>query len=335
MTLEEYDRVLEEAFSFLTSGFGYSSEPAKSGGGRFGSGIHKRFSRQSCTITLLVADVDSRIFCNVFFSDGDDVQLEASRRRFRQRTLPFLLARKNLSFDDPCVKGIDSDSAKKDALFAYGKLVKECALDVVQGDFSAFPQLVYIVHHVDRKYVAGEVRRLIGVYSAYRSAANAVSERLTKPGFVVRRDGFEVDRVELDFGDWVAGIPIYESEQATDLFMRALKASSLSEFSAEEQRELESRWLLKFSAFQDQFEVSLARRGAEDDRNLIAALYSRDHIAWSMVLDEQELRRQRSAFILELRSQCIAIQCWKNARDSGCLSPRFVEFVEEELKDRV
>jgi hypothetical protein len=241
MTFEEYDRILDEAFSFLTSEFGYSSEPAKPGGGRFGSGFQKTFFRQNCTITLLVGDADSRIFCNVFFSDGDDVKVEASRRCYRQRTLDLLLARKNLSFDDPCAYGLDSDSAKAGALVAYANLVKECALDVVQGDFSAFPQLVYIVNHVDRKYAAGEVRRLIGVYSSYASAADAVSERLTKPGFVVRRDGFEVDCVELGFGNWAGGIPIYESEQATALFMRALKASSLSEFSGEEQRELESR----------------------------------------------------------------------------------------------
>jgi hypothetical protein len=37
MTLEDYDRILEEAFSFLISEFSYSSQPAQSGGGRFGS----------------------------------------------------------------------------------------------------------------------------------------------------------------------------------------------------------------------------------------------------------------------------------------------------------
>lgn len=335
MTLEEYDLILEEAFSFLTLGFGYSSEPAKPGGGRFGSGFHKKLSRQNLTITLLVGDVDSQLFCNVFFSDGDDAKLERSRCLFRQRTLYFLLLRKNVSFDHPSERDLGSGSAKKDALFAYGNLVKGYASDVVQGDFSAFPQLVYVVHHVDRKHATGEVRRLIGVYSSYLSAENAVSEMLTKPGFVVRRDGFEVDCVELDFGRWVSGIPIYESEQETDLFMRSLKASGLSEFSDEEQRELESRWLLKLSAFQDQFEVSLVKGNAEDDSESIAVRYPRDHIAWTVALNEQELRNARSAFVLELRRQRIAIECWRNARDCGRLSPRFVEFVEEELKDRL
>src|SRR5262245_36693967 len=136
MILEEYDRILEEAFSFLTSDFGYSSEPARSGGGRFGSGFHKKFARQNLTITLLVGDADSTAFCSVFFSDGDDAKLELPRCHFRQRTLGFLLLRKDVSHD-PGAEDLNSDAAKKDALFAYANLVKEYALDVVQGDFSA------------------------------------------------------------------------------------------------------------------------------------------------------------------------------------------------------
>jgi hypothetical protein len=335
MTLQEYDRILEEAFSFLKSGFGYSSEPSKSGGGRFGSGFHKRFSRQNLSITLLIGDADSQIFCHVFFSDGDDAKLEPSRRRFRQRTLGLLLSRKSLSFDDPCLEDLASDSAKVEALFAYGNLVKDYALDVVQGDFSVFPQLVYVVHHVDRKYPTGEVRRLIGVYSSYHGAEKAVSKRITKPGFVVRQDGFEVDCVELDFGAHMTGIEIYPSDQATDLFMRGLKAASLSEFSGEEQRELESRWLSRFSAFQEQFEVSLLKGCAKSERSSIAVQYPPDHIAWTTTVDEQKLRGLRSELVYQLRSQSIAMECWRNARDYGELSPRFVAFVEEELKDRL
>ena len=131
MTLEDYDRILEEAFSFLISEFSYSSRPARGGGGRFGSGLHKTFRRDRQTITLLIGDADSQLFCNVFFSDGDDEQVEPSRRHYRHRTLYFLLKRKCVDFDHPDMRSLDSDAARRDALVAYGNLVKEHAIDVV------------------------------------------------------------------------------------------------------------------------------------------------------------------------------------------------------------
>src|SRR5918999_163336 len=108
---------------------------------------------------------------------------------------------------------------------------------------AAFPELVYVVHHVDRQYPTGEVRRLIGVYSSFSEATKAISERLIKPGFVVRQDGFEVDCLELNRGNWAAGIEISPSEQATEFFMRVLKATSLAEFNSDERRQIESQWL--------------------------------------------------------------------------------------------
>lgn len=216
MTFQEYDRILGEAFSFLISNFGYSSQPTQSGGDRFGSALRKTFTRDRQTITLWIGDADSRIFCDVFFSDGEDAQVEPSRCHFRHRSLYFLLRRKCVDFDLPDTGSLDSDAAKRDALVACGNLVREHAIDVVNGDFSAFPQLVYVVHHVDRQYPTGEVRRLIGVYSSFSEATKAISERLIKPGFVVRQDGFEVDCFELNRGNWAAGIEISPSAQATE-----------------------------------------------------------------------------------------------------------------------
>ncbi|MGH8238036.1 MAG: hypothetical protein ACREXP_13585 [Steroidobacteraceae bacterium] len=96
MTLEDFDRILEEGFAFLISEFNYSSQPARGGGGRFGSGFHKAFTRDRQTIEMLIGDWDSQLFCNVVFSDGDDAQVEPSRRHYRQRTLYFLLKRQGV-----------------------------------------------------------------------------------------------------------------------------------------------------------------------------------------------------------------------------------------------
>lgn len=335
MTLEEYDLILEEAFSFLISNFGYSSQPVQSGGGRFGSGLRKTFTRDRQAITLLIGDVDSNIFCDVLFSDGGDVRVEPSRCHFRHRSLYFLLQRKCVDFDLPGKESFDSDAAKIDALVACGNLIREHALDVVNGDFSAFPELVYVVQHVDRQYPTGEVRRLIGIYSSFDEATKAISERLVKPGFVLRQDGFEVDCFELNRGSWAAGIEISPSEQATELFLRVLTASSLAEFNSDERQHVESQWLSKFSAFRDQFEVSRADEYPDDhpERDAVLARYPRDHAAWSVVLDQPELRRRRSVFANELRSHPIALECWRKARESVDLGSRFVAFIDAELKD--
>jgi len=333
MTLEDCDQIIEEAFSFLMSDFGYSTEPSTSGGGRFGSGMQKIFSKDRLTITLFIGDVDSQSFCSVFFSDGEAAKVEPSRCHFRQRTLRFLLRRKHLDSDDFDINNHDSDTAKSNALAVYGNLVKKFALDVVQGDFSAFPKLAYVLHHVDRLYPTGEVRRFIGVYSSYSEAEKAISERLTKPGFVVRQEGFEVDCVELDRGDWMAGIPIYPSDQATEFFKRVLKSTSLSEFNSDERRQIEAQWRLRFSAFQDQFVVSRAKFHADDrtEWEAVLARYPRDHFAWSVVLDEPELKRSRSAFVDELRNHAIGLECWKSVRGSGTLNSQFVAFIDEQF----
>jgi hypothetical protein len=335
MTLEDYDRILEDAFSFLISEFSYSSQPAQSGGGRFGSGLTKTFTRGRQTITLLIGDADSQVFCDVFFSDGQDAQVKPARSHFRHRSLYFLLKRKCVDLDLPDKGSLDSDAAKRDALVACGNLVKEHALDVVNGDFSAFPELVYVVQHVDRQYPTGEVRRLIGVYSSFNEATKAISERLIKPGFVVRQDGFEIDCLELNRGNWAAGIEISPSEQATELFMRVLKGTNLAEFNPDERRQIEAQWLANFSAFQDQFEVSRAKTYPKDhpQRAAVLARYPRDHIAWSVVLDQAELHRRRIVFVEDLRNRPIALECWRKLRQAGSLSSRFVAFIDEELRD--
>ena len=307
MTREDYDRILEEAFSFLIAEFGYSSQPARTGGGLFGSGLHKTFTRGRQTIALLVGDADSQLFCNVFFSDGDDMQVEPSRRLYRQRTLGFLLMRKGVDFNVAGTGSPASDATVKEALVAVGNLVKEHAIDVVDGDFSAFPELVYAVHHVDRRYPTGEVRRLIGVYSSFSEATKAISERLTQPGFVVRQDGFEVGCVELNWGNWVAGIPIRTPEQETEFFRRTLKAASLSEFNSDERREIEAEWFSKFAAFQDRFEVSRAKAA--------------------------ELHSSMRFLVADFRNRPLGLECWRTARESGNLSSAFVAFIDAELRD--
>src|SRR5678816_2351797 len=145
MTREDYDRILEEAFSFLIAEFGYSSQPARTGGGLFGSGLHKTFTRGRQTIALLVGDADSQLFCNVFFSDGDDMQVEPSRRLYRQRTLGFLLMRKGVDFNVAGTGSPASDATVRVVLVGVGRLVQGCGVGVVAGALSCLASFVCAV----------------------------------------------------------------------------------------------------------------------------------------------------------------------------------------------
>lgn len=223
------------------------------------------------------------------------------------------------------MRSVASDAEKREALTACARLVREHAACVLNGDFSAFPALVYVVQHVDRRYPTGEVRRLIGVYASLSEATRAIDQLRTKPGFVVRQDGFEVDCFEINGTDWRTGIPIAPSQQETEFFLRVLQATSLAQFEADERRQIEAEWLSRFSAFQDQFEVSVAKARAVDhpERKAALARYSPNH---------SELQRSRTVLIEQLRSHPIALECWEQARESGFLSARFVAFIDEGLR---
>jgi hypothetical protein len=91
----------------------------------------------------------------------------------------------------------------------YAEALKGYAVDVVKGDLSAFPALIYVLHHVDRHFRDRPVRRLLGLYSTYETITAAIEDRRGKRGFAERPDGFEIWRAQVDgYGFWFAGIPL-------------------------------------------------------------------------------------------------------------------------------
>lgn len=208
LNLEDFQRVTDEAFSFLTVDHAYTACSAERGG-HLGSGLVRRFARASYEIGILFSDADSHHLCSVWFRD--DVGQKIVERSYMERGLVTLLARRYPALVHPTRSDLSDDVTPEVVIRQYADLLQKYAIDIVQGDFSAFPSLMYVLHHVDRKFPTRAVRRFLGVYSTYAGAMAAIEDRSTKRGFSDRRDGFEIWRVQPDGqGFWFAGIPLDE-----------------------------------------------------------------------------------------------------------------------------
>ena len=139
----------------------------------------------------------------------DDVGQNIAERSYMDRGLVTLLARRYPAFAHPTRADLSGDMLPEDVIRQYADLLRRYAIDIVQGDFSAFPTLMYVLHHVDRKFTTRAVRRFLGIYSTYERAIAAIEDRSIKRGFSERLDGFEIWRVDPDgHGFWFAGIPL-------------------------------------------------------------------------------------------------------------------------------
>ncbi|GAB1258673.1 hypothetical protein [Aurantivibrio plasticivorans] len=203
MKIEEFEHATNEAFSYLASKYDYNFEAARRGG-HFGSAFVRRFKKDQLVITLLMGDADSHNFCNVFFSDGLDVGVH--KISYMERSLSILLKTRLPDFKHPSSQELKTPESRIEALYLYGSLIEKYALDVVAGDFSCFPTLIFALHHTDSK---SKIYRFIGVYSTLDLVNQAISERIRKHGYDQRSNGFEITRIEVDgLGNWYAGIPI-------------------------------------------------------------------------------------------------------------------------------
>jgi hypothetical protein len=204
--LADFERVTDDAFSFLTADCGYTALAAERGG-MFGSGFVRRFIRGSYQIGVLFGDADSHHLCGVQFQD--DVGQDIAKRNGTARNLVTLLAQRYPEFTHPTRPDLSSGATPTSILSQYGTLLRQYANDVIEGDFSVFPPLMYVLHHVDRKFPEAPVRRFLGVYSAYDLVTGAIEDRRSKPGYSQRADGFEIWRVQINgHGFWFGGIPL-------------------------------------------------------------------------------------------------------------------------------
>lgn len=205
MNLSDFERVTDSAFSFLIAGHAYTALPAERGG-RFG-GYVRRFVRDSYEIGLMFGDADSSHLCAVWFRD--DIGQNIVQHNYMQRGLFGLLASRHPTFVHPTRADLSEEVTPESVIVKYAESLKRYAIDVVKGDFSAFPTLIYVLHHVDRKFPGRPVRRLLGLYSSYDMTTAAIADRQSKNGFADRADGFEIWRMQVNgYGFWSAGIPL-------------------------------------------------------------------------------------------------------------------------------
>jgi hypothetical protein len=207
-SLKCFEAVTADAFSFLLANHAYAACPVEPGG-HLGSGFLRRFIRGSCEIGVCFGDADSQRLCTVSFRD--DVGQNIAERSYKARELSTVLAARHPTFSHPTRADLSAELTPEAIVRQYAELVRRYAADVVAGDFSVFPRLMYVLHHVDHKR---DVRRLLGIYSTYERVMAAIEDRRVKPGFAERVDGFEIWRMQPDsYGFWFAGIPLDSSRQ--------------------------------------------------------------------------------------------------------------------------
>lgn len=206
LRLDDFQKVTDEAFSFLTVDHSYTACAAERGG-YLESGFVRRFVRAPFEIGIVFGDADSQHLCSVGFRD--DIGQNIVERSYMERGLLTLLAQRHPAFAHPTRSDLSDELTPEDVIRQYAELLREYAIDIVEGDYSAFPPLMYVLHHVDRQFPTRAVRRFIGIYSTYDRAMAAIGDRSMKPGFSQRSDGFEIWRVQPDgYGFWFAGIPL-------------------------------------------------------------------------------------------------------------------------------
>ena len=204
MNSSDFERITDRAFSFLTAKYSYVALPFESS--RYG-GYIRRFARDSFEIGLMFGDADSHHLCTIWFRD--DVGQNIVEHSYMERSFFGLLQQRQPTFVHPTRADLSNAVTPESVIVKYAEALQCHAVDVIKGDFSAFPTLMYVLHHVDRKFPGRPLRRLLGLYSTYDITTAAINDRLGEQGFAERADGFEISRVQVDgYGFWFAGIPL-------------------------------------------------------------------------------------------------------------------------------
>jgi hypothetical protein len=132
--IADFERVTDEAFSFLTRRYGYAPCPVERGG-LWGTGYLRRYVRDQQEVSVCFGDADSHYLCTVSFRDDAG---QANAPQYTTRDLATLLVKRYPAFVHPTRSNLSGDTTPESIVRNYGKLVGEYAVDVIEGDFSAF-----------------------------------------------------------------------------------------------------------------------------------------------------------------------------------------------------
>lgn len=195
MTLEEFEAITDEAFSYLLSDFGYSARPPERGG-RFMSGFVRRYVKSGFAIHFLFGDADSSHLCSITFDDG---VAERVLRRHMARTLSTLLLDRHPDYVHKSSRDVTDETSAAEAILEYGKLLREFGEDAINGDFSAFPTLVYLLMYVAGKgSTSGDCGQPLGIFSSLDLVETAIANRQESMANHEHIDGYEIWCVDID-----------------------------------------------------------------------------------------------------------------------------------------
>lgn len=198
MTLDDFEAISDEAFSYLVSDFGYSAESPEVSG-RFGTGFGRRYSKGNLAIYFLYGDVDSTHLCSITFADGLP---ERVKRRHMARALSVLLSDRYPEYAHKTTRHITSEDSAKEIIFEYAKLLREFGEDAINGDFSGFPVLVYLLMYFDgNEGRTQDVGRPVGVFSSLKNAETALAIRHRRWANHESIDGYMIMSVDVDSKD--------------------------------------------------------------------------------------------------------------------------------------
>lgn len=192
ISIDVFESITDKAFDFLVSDFGYQAEPAKRSG-LFKAGFLRRFECEGRAISMLFADVDSPYVCQIFFNDG----LDAGLRQYRTRSLAVLLENRFPDYVHKSLNSLSESYSAADAISEYAALLHSYGADVVEGDFSAFPPLVYLLNYVEEKYENANFVRPIGIFSTLDNVAQAIEKRRQVFAEHEDPDGYRIWRMDI------------------------------------------------------------------------------------------------------------------------------------------
>ena len=195
ITLDEFESVTNEAFSFLISGFGYSAIPPARGG-RFGSALVRQFVKGKLKIHFGFGDADSEHLCSIVFDDN--IAARVAHRRHMTRGLSVLLRDRLPNYRHKTAKDLTHEHSIAEVILEYGSLLRDYGADAVAGDFSAFPTIVYLVVHVAGKRNTLDIGRPIGIFSSLELAEQGIRNRHAQMQGHEDLDGYEVWSMDID-----------------------------------------------------------------------------------------------------------------------------------------